>query len=83
MVLACTWLFRKKINVALLHPVILAASIIFTNYFVSIAAEVGSSRHRAPNEGLILVAIAYSLPIVIGCRRAIKLNDIKMMNACN
>jgi hypothetical protein len=53
---------------ALLCPFLLAAIIIFSNYFASIAAEVGSSRHRAPTEGLILVSIAYALPIVMACR---------------
>ncbi|GEO09941.1 hypothetical protein [Segetibacter aerophilus] len=81
LVLACTWLFRRKIDDAWLHPFVLAAIIIFSNYFVSIAAEVGSSRHRAPTEGLILVAIAFALPIVVASRRAIKLHDVKVMSA--
>ncbi|MDQ6812891.1 MAG: hypothetical protein M3040_04015, partial [Bacteroidota bacterium] len=80
MVLACAWLFRKKINSAHLYPFLLASIIVFSNYFVSIAAEVGSSRHRAPTEGLILVSIAYALPIIINCRSAIvtNLNNINM-----
>lgn len=68
MVFVCMWLFRKRINTAWLYPFLLTAIIIFSNYFASIAAEVGSSRHRAPTEGLILVSIAYALPIVISCR---------------
>ncbi|MCW3078889.1 hypothetical protein [Segetibacter sp.] len=78
-VLACAWLFRK-LNPDRLYPFVLASIIIFSNYFASIVAEVGSSRHRVPTEGLILVGIAYALPIVMGCRRAIKLNRIESVN---
>lgn len=71
-VLVCVWLFRKRINAVWLYPFLVTAIIIYSNYFVSIAAEVGDARHRAPTEALILICIAYALPIVSFCRRAVK-----------
>ena len=67
----CLWLFRGRINKKWSFPLMLAAIVIFSNYFASIAAEVGSSRHRMPTEGLILMSIVYALPIISSCRRAV------------
>lgn len=76
-VFVCVWLFRNKINASLLYPLLLVYVVIYSNYFASVAAEVGSSRHRSPTEGLILISIAYALPIVSFCRKSI-LNSVKM-----
>lgn len=71
-VVVCLWLFRLRVDATLLFPFSLACIIVFSNYFASVAAEVGSPRHRAPTEALILAGIAYALPIVINCRRFIQ-----------
>jgi hypothetical protein len=76
-VVFCMWLFRNKLDKEWVHPFLVAAIIIYSNYFVSIAAEVGSSRHRIPTEGLILVSILFALPIVSACRRTVRLADAK------
>ncbi|HEX8460342.1 MAG TPA: hypothetical protein VF623_02885 [Segetibacter sp.] len=67
----CLWLFRRRVETKWLHPFLFAAIVIYSNYFVSIAAEVGSSRHRVPTEALILISIVFALPIIRACRATI------------